>query len=858
MFEITEIGRGSLAIVLLTLLWWPMTWFGWWWCLRRGPKWQRFAEIPHITQYPVLYFLIACSLHFLGLDVVQFEQVHPFVVSLIQVLLWPLRILIGWLAWQAFSPVIDLFFVEFTERSYNSYGRHRERNISLVLMYLAKPLLIIIIIGVLFLLSGMDLAGYLVTFGGMSVAVAFALQSVLTNIFAGLSLALDTPFSQNDLIKVGQGKQIYQVIKRGLRITVAKDIASHETVYLPNRSMTEEVLVDITRPTDDLRSVIDLRVRYDSNLRVVRSVLTDIAHGHPHVIGDLKKKQKAIHNKVFRLYIRQVFEECTWHFIELARLRQESLLNHEIQSFIRKVENWSEFVDQAEQDGFDAEEKKWMDQIAEELQAETLHIANMTTQWQILFRNCQAKGANIPKFIHNQPEQTGWKPDPKVVDAMICSLDLKAWDGEEVPGKCSDETIQFLLNKNQGATSKETEQKRSKHIREKLEWLALLLDELSLTISDLFSGVMGDSENWGNDEIFSVKFYPVSLTDKRREKIIGKGHGQEQTEGSVENPMRGFTRTCTYSRGAKLTKKRMHWFFEFKDMSKTYQAVHYAFAVAHRLSKIVAIPPETIENKEEYETASDAVETILERYSQLGEAYGELLQDLAEHMVKEERLARPFIREAQKEEFHNCFTQSPNEHGFNILLCRNREEDLFISQRASEHVLNHPLNEAYCGRLLDDDEKRDLTAIFQVWGDKVFTLMNKTKHIHDALKKARSSTIDTRLRELATWMREGFKDPHPAWKYPLAPVEGFGENGIEMTMKFYVDNVRMERYLRPYNTYTQIRLRIAERLSNANIIMPLPQRDLYLKSMPQGGEQNTEPQNETKKGADAYLEDSPS
>src|SRR5436189_109469 len=79
-------------------------------------------------------------------------------------------------------------------------------------------------------------AGYLVTLGGLTVALAFALQRLLTNVFAGLSLAVDAPFSRSDLIRLsGEGgeEKLYEVIKRGMRITTVRDITSHETVYLP-------------------------------------------------------------------------------------------------------------------------------------------------------------------------------------------------------------------------------------------------------------------------------------------------------------------------------------------------------------------------------------------------------------------------------------------------------------------------------------------------------------------------------------------------------------------------------------------------------------------------------------------------
>jgi small-conductance mechanosensitive channel len=95
---------------------------------------------------------------------------------------------------------------------------------------------------------------------------------------------------------------------------------------------------------------------------------------------------------------------------------------------------------------------------------------------------------------------------------------------------------------------------------------------------------------------------------------------------------------------------------------------------------------------------------------------------------------------------------------------------------------------------------------------------------------ARSTAIDTELRGLAAWLKSDFKDPFPKWKYPIAPVLDFLDSAIKVAVKFYIDNVRMEKYMRMGNTFTQFRLRIVERLSNAGITIPFPQRDVNIRS----------------------------
>ena len=700
---------------------------------------------------------------------------------------------VGLALWIGAIPVIDTFEKEFAERLFAAHGRHKQRNVSAILFHLAKPLVVVAIVLVMGRLFRFDLTDYLVTFGGVGVAVAFSLQSVLTNVFSGLSLALDTPFTRNDLIRVGTGGEIYDILKRGLRVTTARNIASHETVFLPNKLLTDEILTDITRPTDDLRAIIDIGVPYSADLRQVRSILVDIANGHPHVVGGFAAKRKAIAAKVARLYIRQVFADCRVHFVEFARLAGEESLNARLEAFHERIGDWADFVDQSEERGFDPEERRWLAMIGEELEETTIEVANLTTEWQLLFRNCVGRGANIPVWSERRVGP-GWSPSPDVVAQMLDRLFADSSTPRAAGGD--------------GAT-----------IAGKMDWLAVHLDLLSKNAAGYLATAL-PAEGLANDprnQIFDVIYPPTKLGRDRLNRLetgVGDLHVTHQE--------------CTYAPGTNAD--RTAWTFPGETRETAYQYIQYALAAAEELSRIANIPPEGPDNSAEYRAAQMALDSVQRVYFDLGVAYSEILRDAARWIVREERIARPYVRRAQTEEFRDWFGHHEGESGFNIVLCRNRQEALYISRRAGDQILKHPLCSALAGMILDEDERHDLFSILQVWGDKVYELMTRARRIRRELKRARSTTIDTQLHDLADWLKGEFKDPNPSWKYPIAPMEGFDDSSIHMTVKLYIDNVRMERYLRPANTFTQIRLRIFERLLNAGIIIPFPQRDLHLKT----------------------------
>jgi len=368
-----------------------------------------------MTSYEILqnlYIPVSIVILFFSLSLFPWFKENTFVVAIFGLCISSAFLVAVW-------KIIKIIEEETIERKFSKHESTRNKNIFELLIQLVKPISVIIAIILLLWLIGVDVKTYLVTFGSLGVAVGFAMQHVLANILAGMSLAIDTPFSKDDLIRIGSDPQIYQVIKRGLRITTVRNVATHEIVFLPNKSLTEEQLIDVTRPTDDLRSVIDIGVPYESDLREVRAILSDIANGHPHIIGSFQAKEKAIQDKILRLYIRQVFPECKSHLVELARLKTEDELNKLIQKFIDKLNNWADFVDQIEEGGFKEEaEQACLKAIQEELKSMTSEVSKKTTAWQISFRNSTASfrpsGAILPEGV--KPDEA--KPDEPKPDKV--------------------------------------------------------------------------------------------------------------------------------------------------------------------------------------------------------------------------------------------------------------------------------------------------------------------------------------------------------------------------------------------------------------------------------------------------------
>jgi MscS family membrane protein len=136
---------------------------------------------------------------------------------------------------------------------------------------------------------GARLESLLVAVGGVSFILAFALQDILSNIFSGLSLVVDTPFAYRDLIVLADGT-VCEVRHIGLRVTTLYNVSSHSIIYVPNSQLANERLTNMTRPSPDLIDSISVSVDREADLAQVEDILLSITFGHPDILGDIDRK----------------------------------------------------------------------------------------------------------------------------------------------------------------------------------------------------------------------------------------------------------------------------------------------------------------------------------------------------------------------------------------------------------------------------------------------------------------------------------------------------------------------------------------------------------------------------------------
>ena len=109
--------------------------------------------------------------------------------------------------------------------------------------------------------------------GGL--AVGLALQDTLTNLFAGLHLITAKPIRIGDYIELPDGREGY-VTDITWRSTRLRQIPNN-IVIVPNRRMTDSILVNDSLPEQQISCVVECGVDYTSDLAHVERVTLEVA-----------------------------------------------------------------------------------------------------------------------------------------------------------------------------------------------------------------------------------------------------------------------------------------------------------------------------------------------------------------------------------------------------------------------------------------------------------------------------------------------------------------------------------------------------------------------------------------------------
>ncbi|MDB3868554.1 mechanosensitive ion channel family protein [Candidatus Marinimicrobia bacterium] len=121
-----------------------------------------------------------------------------------------------------------------------------------------------------------DVTGWVASAGILSVVIGFAAKDTLSNLFAGIFIMADAPYKEGDYINLDAGERGYvrSIGIRSTRIMTRDDIE----ITIPNSVIANSKIVNESGgPYEKERVRITISVSYESDIELVKQVLTEIA-----------------------------------------------------------------------------------------------------------------------------------------------------------------------------------------------------------------------------------------------------------------------------------------------------------------------------------------------------------------------------------------------------------------------------------------------------------------------------------------------------------------------------------------------------------------------------------------------------
>jgi small-conductance mechanosensitive channel/CRP-like cAMP-binding protein len=151
---------------------------------------------------------------------------------------------------------------------------------------------------------GMNIAPLLTSTALLTAVVGFALQGVLGNLLAGMSLHIVRSVLPADWVALGDVEG--QVVETNWRETRLRTVAGHMLI-VPNSKMAESILHNMSQPTALRRHKVDVGASYSDAPDEVIAALLEAARSVPEVLPDPPPSAYAVEFKDFGINYRVRF-----------------------------------------------------------------------------------------------------------------------------------------------------------------------------------------------------------------------------------------------------------------------------------------------------------------------------------------------------------------------------------------------------------------------------------------------------------------------------------------------------------------------------------------------------------------------
>lgn len=145
--------------------------------------------------------------------------------------------------------------------------------------------IVIFIIGVIDSVPGSEKLGtaFVASSSVIVAAIGLASQDALGNAIDGVFISLFKPFSVGDRIRLVSRNITGTVSGINLRYTTIKTVENN-ILMIPNSIMNDEIIENSNIDDQKIKTFLDVSVGYESDMDLVKSVLSDVVAKHPYFV----------------------------------------------------------------------------------------------------------------------------------------------------------------------------------------------------------------------------------------------------------------------------------------------------------------------------------------------------------------------------------------------------------------------------------------------------------------------------------------------------------------------------------------------------------------------------------------------
>jgi MscS family membrane protein len=129
----------------------------------------------------------------------------------------------------------------------------------------------------------------------------------------------------------------------------------------------------------------------------------------------------------------------------------------------------------------------------------------------------------------------------------------------------------------------------------------------------------------------------------------------------------------------------------------------------------------------------------------------------------------------------------------------------------------------------------DREVLHSEWDQKMRFLTTRMTGLYDLIHnpEGHETRVDDRIQDLVTWLDDSFKRTNVMWQEPQVWLTAFNETFIGFNVRYYVDNIRLEHWRRPWRVESELTKEVMRRFKVDGVKLP--------KAMYRTGDEKTQP-----------------